>query len=163
MQLILAYPDRYLANAAEGWWLFWRAPVYWKPEALGSVRPALEGLALVERGLLFGMNMLFLGSTLLALAWRRWRDWLKLTPAWVFVILTIWMTSILQTLPDHGDNPRFLIPLQSWVVLWGLWVVKKIHHRATENTEKKEQIITTENTEARRRERNRRKIEEKSK
>ncbi len=30
----------------------------------------------------------------------------------------IWITSILQTLLDHGDNPRFLVPLQSLVVLW---------------------------------------------
>jgi len=29
--------------------------------------------------------------------------------------------SILQTLLDHGDNPRFLVPLQSLVVLWVLW------------------------------------------
>ena len=139
VQLILAHPDRYLANAAEGWWLFWRAPVYWKPEGLGGLRPALEGLVLVERGLLFGMNMLFLGSTLLALVWRRWRDWLKLTPFWVFVILTIWLTSILQTLPDHGDNPRFLIPLQTWVVLWGLWLGEKISHRVHRHRELRNQ------------------------
>jgi hypothetical protein len=29
----------------------------------------------------------------------------------------IWITSIAQTLVDHGDNPRFLIPLQSMVCL----------------------------------------------
>jgi hypothetical protein len=23
-----------------------------------------------------------------------------------------------QTLLDHGDNPRFLVPLQTWVLLW---------------------------------------------
>lgn len=122
VQLILAHPQRYLANAAEGWWLFWRAPVYWKPEASGSLRLPLEALVLTERAALFTANLLFLVSTLLALVWRRWRAWLKPTPMWVFILSTVWLTSILQTLPDHGDNPRFLIPLQSWVVLWALWL-----------------------------------------
>jgi hypothetical protein len=35
-----------------------------------------------------------------------------------FLLANIWLTSILQTLLDHGDNPRFLVPLQSFVVLW---------------------------------------------
>ena len=34
----------------------------------------------------------------------------------------IWLSSVAQTLPDHGDNPRFLIPLQSWVVFCVLWL-----------------------------------------
>lgn len=122
VQLILAHPQRYLANAAEGWWLFWRAPFYWRPQALGNLQPLFEALELAERGLLFTANLLFLGSTLLALASKRWRAWLKLTPVWVFILSTLWLTSILQTLPDHGDNPRFLVPLQTWVVLWALWL-----------------------------------------
>jgi hypothetical protein len=40
-----------------------------------------------------------------------------------FLLGTIWLTSIAQTLLDHGDNPRFLVPVQSLVVLvvfyWG--------------------------------------------
>jgi hypothetical protein len=35
---------------------------------------------------------------------------------------SIWIASILQTLVDHGDNVRFLVPLQSMVVVWVLWV-----------------------------------------
>ncbi len=30
VQLILAHPDLYLQRVARGWWLFWRAPVYWQ-------------------------------------------------------------------------------------------------------------------------------------
>ncbi len=37
------------------------------------------------------------------------------------LLANIWIASILQTLLDHGDNPRFLVPLQSLVVLWMLW------------------------------------------
>jgi hypothetical protein len=36
----------------------------------------------------------------------------------------IWMISILQTLLDHGDNPRFLVPLQVlvlYLVVRSLW------------------------------------------
>jgi hypothetical protein len=42
---------------------------------------------------------------------------------------TIWITSIVQSLLDHGDNPRFLLPLQSFVVLWVAWFWLKILHR----------------------------------
>jgi len=33
----------------------------------------------------------------------------------------VWIASILQSMLDHGDNPRFLIPMQSLVVLIVLW------------------------------------------
>ena len=36
---------------------------------------------------------------------------------------------MVQTLLDHGDNPRFLVPLQSLVVLWVVWVVWKTADR----------------------------------
>jgi hypothetical protein len=122
LELIAAHPDRYIASAAEGWWLFWRAPVYWKPEAFGTVQGVFFALVLAERALLFGANLLFLLTSALAVVSKRWRAWLRPTPAWVFIAASVWATSVLQTLPDHGDNPRFLIPLQTWVVLWGLWL-----------------------------------------
>ena len=31
------------------------------------------------------------------------------------VVGLVWLASIVQTLADHGDNPRFLIPLQMFV------------------------------------------------
>jgi hypothetical protein len=30
---------------------------------------------------------------------------------------TVWVASVVQTLVDHGDNPRFLVPLQAVVFL----------------------------------------------
>jgi hypothetical protein len=38
----------------------------------------------------------------------------------------IWIASILQTLIDHGDNPRFLVPLQSLVVLWVALIIYEL-------------------------------------
>ncbi|MCZ6874899.1 MAG: hypothetical protein O7G88_15445, partial [bacterium] len=35
----------------------------------------------------------------------------------------VWLASIVQTLADHGDNPRFLIPLQTFVFyVVGSWM-----------------------------------------
>lgn len=139
-QLILQHPDRYLANVIEGWWMFWRAPVYWKPGAFVTLQQGLEAFVLVERSLLFGANLLFVFSSLLAVFWQRWRTALRLSPAWIFIASTIWLSSILQTLPDHGDNPRFLVPLQTWVVLWvlmlaerwiGIWKASRLKSKVT--------------------------------
>ncbi len=38
---------------------------------------------------------------------------------------TVWVSSILQTLVDHGDNPRFLVPLQMFVVTTVLIVIQR--------------------------------------
>lgn len=126
--LIGQHPDRYLASVLDGWQLFWRAPVYWRPEAVAneSLRGALEIAVIVQRAALVAANLAFLASTALALVWRRWRSRLEISPGWAFLILTVWLTSLLQSLPDHGDNPRFLVPLQSWVVIWVLWVVWRL-------------------------------------
>lgn len=123
VQLIAEHPGLYLASVLDGWQLFWRAPVYWRPTAVSSasLRSVLQGIVTAERVLLVGFNLAFLLGTGLALVWPRFRARLGLTPWWTFVALTIWLTSLVQALPDHGDNPRFLVPLQSWVVVWVLW------------------------------------------
>lgn len=128
IQLIVAHPDRYLLSVLDGWQLFWRAPVYWQPEAvsLPVLRSALEAIVLVQRILLVAANLVFLVTSILMGVSRRWRERLGLTPWWAFVLLTVWLTSVLQSLPDHGDNPRFLVPLQSWAVLWVIWVAWRL-------------------------------------
>jgi hypothetical protein len=125
LKLIAEHPDLYLWSVLDGWQLYWRAPVYWRPQefSVPSVRTTLEIMVEAERILLIVANLIFLVSSMLALFWPRWRRRLGLTPWWVFVATTLWVTSILQSLPDHGDNPRFLIPMQSWVVLWVIWVI----------------------------------------
>jgi hypothetical protein len=125
LQLIRARPDLYLKHAASGWWLFWRAPVYWSPEALPwpALGQGLESLILLERIALVGANLLFVVTSLAALASKRLRRaWNFQASLWCLAG-AVWIASILQTLVDHGDNPRFLVPLQSVVVLWVLWIV----------------------------------------
>jgi hypothetical protein len=134
--LIQEYPHLYLKNVIKGWWLFWRAPVYWSPESLTwpELIPYLRSLIFVERIGLFGINLLFLSSLLplvkylaAILPQRRRNSGSQCTStrarSFIFGYLpgTIWAASIIQTLLDHGDNPRFLVPLQSLVVLWVLW------------------------------------------
>jgi hypothetical protein len=127
IQLIREHPDLYLRNVLEGWWMFWRAPVYWSPEAFRW--PGLAGplrlVIAVERAVLIAGNLAFVAASL----WYMISSLVKrsnverIIPN-VFLIGTIWLCSIAQTLLDHGDNPRFLIPLQSLVVLWVVsWAV----------------------------------------
>ena len=124
LQLIRAHPELYLKYAARGWWLFWRAPVYWSPEAfrLQALPSGLAALILVERIALAGANLLFVVTSLAAAASKRLRrSWGISAPLWCLAG-TVWIASVLQTLVDHGDNPRFLVPLQSAVVIWVMWV-----------------------------------------
>lgn len=138
LQLIREHPDLYLHYALKGWWLFWRAPIIWAPENLThpAWRSWLNGLASVERAGLFGLNLFFILLSPLMLV-RRWREQVPLPPYLNILAATLWVTSILQTLPDHGDNPRFLIPMQSLVVLWGLGMAGALYtfyrHRAAQS------------------------------
>jgi hypothetical protein len=124
IQLIRGHPDLYLANALNGWWLFWRAPVYWSAAALrwtGLSRPVLL-LVQLERLLLAGINLLFIASSVLALIFHQRLPVSGGRRNFLYCLLgTVWIASILQTMIDHGDNPRFLLPLQSLVVFWVLW------------------------------------------
>ena len=124
VQLILEHPVLFLRNVAEGWWLFWRAPVYWSAEALRFpvLVPLVKGAVLVERALLLGGNMLFLAASLLAVFWPPVRRLWQLSPTLWGLIGLVWVTSIVQSFLDHGDNPRFLVPIQSLVVLNLLWM-----------------------------------------
>jgi len=122
--LILHHPFLYLQNVVSGWWMFWRAPVYWSAGGipLAGLRPIFEALVMLERYALFAGNMLFILTSLLALAWGRFRRAIHLTPFLALAAGSVWLASVVQTLLDHGDNPRFLIPLQTWVVFWVMWV-----------------------------------------
>lgn len=138
IQLILKHPFLFLKSAASGWWMFWRPPVYWSAEALQlpSLVGAVKLAILAERLLLFLANLFFIIASLYfaileAVSMFRHRSsWISsssLNPSlyrymWMLLAM-IWIASVLQTLLDHGDNPRFLVPLQSLVVLWvGLFV-----------------------------------------
>jgi hypothetical protein len=122
VDLIREHPDLYLRNVVKGWWLFWRAPVYWSPDAVqySTLPPFLEIFIFIERLLLWAFNSLFLITSLL-LVWPPFRRSFHPSPIHGYLLGIILSTSILQSFLDHGDNPRFLIPMQSLVVLWGLW------------------------------------------
>jgi hypothetical protein len=154
VRLILQHPDLYLNNVLQGWWMFWRAPVYWSPEALkvqGLVKP-IQVLITIERMLLWIINLAFivgsvfwtclsclpvnlqrkLPARIRKLSWRS-EITEKLPPQaqlshqfMLFMAGNIWLASTVQSLVDHGDNPRFLVPLQSFVLLYVVWLCLKL-------------------------------------
>jgi len=124
VQLILTHPLEFLSRVLRGWWLFWRAPVYWDRSAIASPTLGLflHYLILAFRGFLFGINLFFVASSAAALVSKRLRNIWDLRPFHWLLAGSIWATSVLSSLLDHGDNPRFLVPLQSAVVFWALWL-----------------------------------------
>lgn len=128
MNLIRAHPDLYARSVLKGWSMFWLAPVYWSPELLrwSSLEPVLTALIWIERVLLILANSMFLLSSLAALLMKRLRQTFHI-PAGLWALAgSVWAASIVQTLLDHGDNPRFLVPLQSVVVLWVVYIIAKL-------------------------------------
>jgi 4-amino-4-deoxy-L-arabinose transferase-like glycosyltransferase len=123
IQLILQHPLLYARNVALGWGWFWKVPVYWSAAAIKDpmLLTIARGIILIERGLLFGINMIFIFGSLMVVALKKVRQRVKMTPFIWFSIGAVWIASVLQSMLDHGDNPRFLIPMQSLVVLIVLW------------------------------------------
>ncbi len=72
----------------------------------------------------------------MAVVWKRARQTWQISPALWCVVGAIWGTSILQTILDHGDNPRFLIPIQTFILLWVLFILKQTLQR-----EKSEKVV----------------------
>ena len=136
IQLILQHPFLYLRNVALGWLWFWKAPVYWAPATLSSpvLRAILSALVNLERGALVLFNLAFLLGSL-GLLWKKVRRAFKMDQFLWFAVSSLWFTSILQTLLDHGDNPRFSVPIQTWVVLIALWwIINSINGRSHDKT-----------------------------
>lgn len=123
-RLILENPALYARNLVWGWWWFWRVGVFWLPETISSagLRSALKELMLAERLALFGVNLLFLAGSL-TLLWRRVRARLNPPLFFWFAVSAVWLISLLQTLAEHGDNPRFLAPMQTFVLLIVAWAL----------------------------------------
>ncbi|MDY6846750.1 MAG: hypothetical protein SVP52_06405 [Chloroflexota bacterium] len=124
IKLILTHPWQYLSKVIKGWWWFWRAPVYWDRTAFSE--PIMAALMQIwvfsARGLMLVINMVFVLSSLAALVSKKLRDLWQLTSFHWLLAGCIWGTSILTSLVEHGENQRFLIPLQTAVVFWVLWI-----------------------------------------
>ena len=118
IQLIREHPGLYFRNVWQGWVGFWKAPVYWQPSAVSSpaARALLTGLTQAGRILSIAANASFIFLSGLTVVSGRARTRLGIDRYAVVAAGLIWMTSIIQTLVDHGDNPRFLVPLQMIVI-----------------------------------------------
>lgn len=116
--LIRQHPLRYLRNVAEGWIWFWKAPVYWRPELMAPdiVQQAVRGFALIGRGISVLSNFAFLALSAGVLLSKRLRDWVRIDAMLLAAGGFVFLISLLQSLLDHGDNPRFLVPLQMIVI-----------------------------------------------
>jgi hypothetical protein len=131
VQLILQHPNLYLANVAQGWVDFWKAPVFWDRAAVRSewVGGLLAAWVAVGRLITLIANAAFLGGSVLVVVRQRLRVRLGLDRYILVIGGLIWIASVVQTLVDHGDNPRFLIPLQMLVFYvvarWG-WDWRKV-------------------------------------
>jgi hypothetical protein len=118
LRLIRDHPDLYLRNVVEGWIAFWKAPPYWRPESfrLLWLVPVIRAWVIAGRGISLLANALFLLLSVASVVSRRARRRIGWgTFAWAIAGL-VWLTSIVQTLVDHGDNERFLVPLQMLVI-----------------------------------------------
>ncbi|MFP3854725.1 MAG: hypothetical protein ACLFWD_10585, partial [Anaerolineales bacterium] len=132
-QLIKENPLLYLQSVVDGWIDFWKAPVYWKPDQFSSAAAIVQGWSLLGRGISLLANGLFLILSSVALVSRRLRKRLEPPPLVFMPTVLIFFSSVLQTLVDHGDNPRFLIPLQMLVialVAWALWKLSPAKSRS---------------------------------
>jgi hypothetical protein len=123
LDLIWTHPWLYLKNVLSGWWMFWWAAVYWSPEGLTvpALVPVLRALIFAERMLLIAANLTFLAVSTALVVWKKARRALGLNPFPCLVLASIWAASIAQTLLDHGDNPRYLVPLQTLVLVLVAW------------------------------------------
>ncbi len=118
LRLIRDHPGLYLRNVLEGWIAFWKAPPYWRPDnlRLAAAVPLLRTGVLAGRAVSILANALFLAASAAAVLSRRARrriGWDSF--AWA-VAGCVWLSSVVQTLVDHGDNERFLVPLQMLVI-----------------------------------------------
>lgn len=116
--LIREHPVRYLQNLIEGWLWFWKAPVYWQPEIItnSTLRSFLHAWILIGRGLALLANLSFLVISAGCVVSRKIRKWVKIDDMFILAGGLIWWVSILQTIFEHGDNPRFLVPLQMIII-----------------------------------------------
>jgi hypothetical protein len=119
VQLILTHPLRYARDVLVGWVNFWKAPVYWDPGSVhpAALEPAFAAWGWLGRGICLVSNAAFLLISLLVVVSRRLRQRWGIDQFLVALGGTVWISSVIQTLVDHGDNPRFLVPLQMFVIL----------------------------------------------
>jgi hypothetical protein len=126
--LIRDNPELYIQNVVGGWINFWKSPVYWEPEVMQPlfIRSAFQLLAWVGQGISILANFGFLLLSLGILFTRKLRASIRMGVILWLSLAMVWLISILQTLLDHGDNPRFLVPMQMVVIFVVIVVTPKV-------------------------------------
>jgi len=143
MKLIITHPWQYLSNVIKGWLWFWRAPVYWRQNAftLPGISSAMVLWVWLARGLMVLMNLVFVLSSIAALTSKRLRHTFNLGSFHWLLAGSVWITSIFTSLLEHGENQRFLIPLQTAVIFWTLWIIYFTWHSRIVNRDKVRVVI----------------------
>lgn len=122
VEAIRQQPWLYLQTALKGWWNGWWAAVYYAPDQLRwpELQPVIRMLVLAWRGWMFLANLLFLAmSALLAASPVARSRFIRPFP--LMLAGLVWAASVAQSLFDHGDNQRYLVPVQAFVLLLVLW------------------------------------------
>jgi hypothetical protein len=116
--LIRKHPFAYALNVFEGWIWFWKAPVYWRADLISSLalRATINAWIFLGRVVAIAVNTGFLAISFGMVLSHKIREWVKIDPMHILVGGLIGWTSIIQSLFEHGDNPRFLVPLQMIVI-----------------------------------------------
>ncbi len=134
-QLIIEHPWLYIKNVILGWFWFWKAPIYYLADSfryawLGNVA---KWVNYIWRGVLILTNIGFVGGSFLLL-WKKSRRILRMDNFLWLLLGFLWITSVVQTVLDHGDNPRFEEPVQSLVMLVVVyWISQLIMHLRKKN------------------------------
>ncbi len=116
--LIREHPELYLQNVVSGWVNFWKAPVYWEPEMMQVrfIRTIFQLLAWAGQGISVLANFGFLLLSFGIVLSRQLRSSIRIDIILWLSLAMVWLISIIQAFLDHGDNPRFLVPMQMVVI-----------------------------------------------
>ena len=124
--LIRQHPFGYTLNVIQGWVWFWKAPVYWRVDLISNpvALPIIKAWVVLGRFIALAANLGFILISSALVVSRKAREWVRIDPMLILVGGLIGWTSIIQSLFEHGDNPRFLVSLQMLVIYF---VVRSIH------------------------------------
>jgi hypothetical protein len=75
------------------------------------------------RAVFFGANLIFILSSAAALFSKSLRKRWSLSAFHWLLAGCVWGASAVSSILEQGNNPRYLVPLQTAAAFWVLWVV----------------------------------------